>query len=206
MSCIPFLHVMYLQSIYVILSEVAHFYCYKLLLWTIQDNFSGSQRLMEIVLPFLSVHTTVTVLIHEPCMASFCHMYSTIHVSYIDRCLACFTLSKDATVTMPLHAPSMNGHLSSLSYVVVRLFMLLYLSMSHLWTICGSTHWLLLPLWIPGESTDRQGQAGVYPCSCCLEWWSMNTGWHIVGTAWDMLYTNWIWKLKIVGLPGHLES
>ena len=70
MSCIPFLHVTYLQSVYVILSEVAHFYCYKLLLWTIQDNFSGSQRLMEIVLPFLSVHTTVTVLIHEPCTST----------------------------------------------------------------------------------------------------------------------------------------
>ena len=24
--------------------------------------------------------------------------------------------------------------------------------------------------------------------------------------AWDRLYTNWIWKFKIVGLPGHLES
>ena len=51
--------------------------------------------------------------------------------------------------------------------------------MDHLWkyTLAAPAP---LSTW---ESTDRQGQAGVYPCSCCLEWWSMNTGWHIVGTA-----------------------
>ena len=86
---------------------------------------------------------------------------------------------------LQLLCPSMTIHEWALfPFVIVNGFQSYY---TYPWTIYGPSVEVHIgcscpSIWVPGASKDRQWRAGVYPCSCCLEWWSMNTGWRIVCT------------------------